>query len=43
LIDLLEPPMKQLLKQKLKKREKEEAGAPKQGAGKPNIKAVGGG
>lgn len=43
LIDLLEPPMKQLLKQKLKKREKEEAGAPKQGGGKPNIKAVGGG
>ena len=50
LIDLLEPPMKQLLKEKLKKREKKEAeaaaAAPPQGkaagGGKPDLKAVGG-
>jgi len=46
LIDLLEPPMKQLLIQKLKKREKQQAQQPQQqekpkGEGKkPDIKAV---
>ena len=46
LIDLLEPPMKQLLIQKLKKREKQQAQQPQQpqekpkGGNKPDIKAV---
>ena len=44
LIDLLEPPMKQLLKEKLKRREAKEAAQPKpqQQQGKPDLKAVGG-
>jgi len=42
LIDLLEPPMKQLLKDKLKKREKQQASQPQQPPqGKPDLKAVG--
>jgi len=41
LIDLLEPPMKQLLKDKLKKREKQQAQQPQQPQGKPDLKAVG--
>ena len=41
LIDLLEPPMKQLLKDKLKKREKQQAAQPQQPQGKPDLKAVG--
>lgn len=42
LIDLLEPPMKQLLKDKLKKREKQQAQQPQQPPqGKPDLKAVG--
>jgi hypothetical protein len=44
LIDLLEPPMKQLLKDKLKKREKQQAQQPQQQQkpeGKPDLKAVG--
>lgn len=44
LIDLLEPPMKQLLKDKLKKREKQQAAQPQQQQkpeGKPDLKAVG--
>jgi hypothetical protein len=40
LLDLLEPPMKQLLKDKLKKREKEQAQQPQQQQ-KPDLKAVG--
>lgn len=42
LIDLLEPPMKQLLKDKLKKREQQQAQQPpQQPQGKPDLKAVG--
>lgn len=41
LIDLLEPPMKQLLKDKLKKREQKQAQQPQQPQGKPDLKAVG--
>ena len=43
LIDLLEPPMKQLLKEKLRKREKQQAAQPQQQKpeGKPDLKAVG--
>lgn len=43
LIDLLEPPMKQLLKDKLKKREQQQAAQPQQQPpqGKPDLKAVG--
>lgn len=42
LIDLLEPPMKQLLKDKLKKREQQQASQPQQPPqGKPDLKAVG--
>jgi hypothetical protein len=41
LIDLLEPPMKQLLKDKLKKREQQQAQQPPQPQGKPDLKAVG--
>ena len=47
LLDLLEPPMKQLLKDKLKKRQQTQAAQPQQsptnkGEGKPDFKAVGG-
>ena len=45
LIDLLEPPMKQLLKEKLKRMEEKQAQQPpqqQQGGGKPDLKAVGG-
>jgi hypothetical protein len=44
LIDLLEPPMKQLLKDKLKKREQQQASQPqpeaKAPSAKPDLKAV---
>jgi hypothetical protein len=41
LLDLLEPPMKQLLIDKLKKREKMQAQQPQQKPeGKPDLKAV---
>ena len=47
LLDLLEPPMKQLLKDKLKKRQQTQAAQPQQaptnkGGDKPDLKAVGG-
>lgn len=47
LLDLLEPPMKQLLKDKLKKRQQTQAAQPQQaptnkGGEKPDLKAVGG-
>ena len=46
LLDLLEPPMKQLLKDKLKKRQQTQAAQPQQaptnkGGEKPDLKAVG--
>ena len=41
LIDLLEPPMKQLLKDRLKKKEQKQAQQPQQPQGKPDLKAVG--
>ena len=44
LIDLLEPPMKQLLKEKLKRNEAKQAQQPPQQQkpeGKPDLKAVG--
>jgi hypothetical protein len=41
LIDLLEPPMKQLLKEKLKVMEAKQAQQPQQQQGKPDLKAVG--
>jgi len=39
LLDLLEPPMKQLLKEKLKKREKEQGKQPPKEGKKPDVKA----
>ena len=41
LIDLLEPPMKQLLKEKLKRMEEKQAQQPPQQQAKPDLKAVG--